>query len=359
MKTTIQAPSSALDYGFSQDGTIFYCRSQDNRIHLWQVDSGQPLAKAQTQRTIQRFCLSPDNTTLAVKESDSERLRFWNVLRGQWSGEIPYNIGYVFDISFASDNKTVALVIARDSDVTGPTLLRRRETISAHGPSPPPGKAEGGSNGSADPVLVPNSGIVLFDIASKRCVKTLESQGKDTAWAIKAAFSPDGRWIAGVGGVDRRTRSGASCIEFCDEYLLAIWNARSGKQVWLNRQLTGRSLLSFAPRSDLLLCEERYIELERRPWRLRNISDASLSRNAEGVEGWSVEGFFDATGKNVLISGMQSGETILDIRTGKALARFSRRQKVVRQRLAYNARRQLVAVTDDVKTVSRITFEKY
>jgi len=195
----------------SPDGKRVVSSGDDATIRIWDAETGTQLVKRQGQEG-DAYCVtySPDGRSIASGGRDG-KVRIWDAATGEPVRVLSGHGGTIQVVVFTPDGKEIVVggddgSIRRWDAATGLEL----KTVREDGTSVR--SLAFGTDGRW--IISDNSGVKIWDASTGAEIKTLEGVGT-------ASFSPDGKYIAGLG---RNT--------------IKVWNASTGEQV---ASLGGRS----------------------------------------------------------------------------------------------------------------------
>lgn len=268
---------------FSSDGRLFAAGDFDNRIHLWDANTGREVHRLEGHRRVPVsgkngvFCLtfSPDGTRLASGAADGV-IHIWDVEGGKERACCAGHGGRVRALAFAPDGRTLASAGADNA-------LRLWEPASgrAIGPTPDEGGAVMGMSVSPDGkmlALVQMPGhLRLWDVTTG---KELPAASNLPERVTAAVFTPKGRtlieaseagnlhlWEGGKGEKPQKMRNiqapirllaaandGATLAWCGNDLRVILWDAQAGKEIQQFRPQGNRiTELRFSPTGDMLL----------------------------------------------------------------------------------------------------------
>lgn len=108
---------------YSPDGNIIATASSDGTVRLWDAATGQSKAILTGYTHINTAAYSPDSKTI-VTGNQAGKVHFWNVSTGALKNTFTGDRGIIFDITYAPDGKTIAVVSSYNDRV----LLRDAKT---------------------------------------------------------------------------------------------------------------------------------------------------------------------------------------------------------------------------------------
>ena len=144
---------------YSPDGRWIASGDWDNRLRLWDARTGEACAILDNGDLVKTLAFSPDSSRVVSARQD--RLQVWEVATGRRVQEIQVPAPNILAVAFHPDGATLA--------------------------------ALNGSSGSG--------GVTVLNIATGAVVARLRLAGRHDTKAL--AFSPDGRWLAGVSTDDK------------------------------------------------------------------------------------------------------------------------------------------------------------
>ena len=144
---------------FSPDGRWIASGDWDNRLRLWDARTGEARAILDNGDFVKTLAFSPDSSRVVSARQD--RLQVWEVATGRRVQEIQLPAPNILAVAFHPDGATLA--------------------------------ALNGSSGSG--------GVTVLEAATGAVVARLRLAGRHDTKAL--AYSPDGRWLAGVSTDDK------------------------------------------------------------------------------------------------------------------------------------------------------------
>ena len=213
----------ASSVAFSPDGKIlasgvgdaffpeFFPESSDNRVKLWDVASGEPIASLGGHTgEVWSVTFSPDGKKLAsVGGTFDNRVKLWDVASGEPIISLEGYMDVVSSVAFLPDGTRLA---AR-SDIT----ILLWDVDSGDQITIPEGHALS-SDGTRLAVVSEDDGtILLWDMETREIIATLERH--ENYWINSVSFSPDGTRLA----------SGAGSLD--GTMLLLLWDVDSGELI--------------------------------------------------------------------------------------------------------------------------------
>src|SRR5262249_34995349 len=116
------------------DGKAYLARNADQRLGLYDVDTGGQLAVLRGQKGYEDFALAPDRKTLAVVDSENKTVRLVDPATGGVRATLP-GVGTGFmGLSFAPDSRTL-VAWEGDRTVTVWDVAAGRKRRQFRGPS--------------------------------------------------------------------------------------------------------------------------------------------------------------------------------------------------------------------------------
>jgi WD40 repeat protein len=266
----LEHKNTVMGAAFSPDGRMLATSSTDNTVRLWAVPGGAPLARPlDLHRPVHLVAFAPQGRSLATQDSDLVRL--WALPE---EGVPTLRVPLDGKGSLAALSPDGILTIPTGMSLHGESTLRstRAFHVATGRPAGPPLRA---------------AGLV-----------------------VDASFSPDGRSVAFLGGLDA---SSAGAEE------LAVWDWASGRREWraalpsqprsLSYRLDGRLIAVLCGGGEVLMFDAGSGR-EIRRWR---------GQDAEPPHHWINNGEvgFSPDGRNVLTWGMGNDFRVWEGDTGE------------------------------------------
>ncbi|KIJ30644.1 hypothetical protein M422DRAFT_267794 [Sphaerobolus stellatus SS14] len=206
---------SVQSVAFSPDGEYIVSGSEDQTIHLWNVETGKAVGEPYQGHTdsVQSVAFSP-NGKYIVSGSEDQTIHLWSVETGKAVGE-PYqgHTGSVQSVAFSPDGKyivsgsddhTIQLWSVQTGGVVGESYQGHTSGVRSVAFSPD-GKYI--ASGSYDHT------ICLWSVETGKAVGEPYQSHTDPVWSV--AFSPDGKYIV----------SGSYDQSIC------LWSVETGRAV--------------------------------------------------------------------------------------------------------------------------------
>ena len=177
---------------FSPDGQRFASGAQDSRIKIWDTASHKLLATLTSDRgAVWSVAFTSDNRLFSA--GTDGQVRFWDEAKGVATATFPGNMA-------ALSQSNSILATAQSSpfawEPAGPITVWNYQTGQKLLELAEPGRRVSlSSDGRVLAVASPQHGIKLWDVASGKCLRTLETT--DSVWSM--AFSPQGSQLAAAG----------------------------------------------------------------------------------------------------------------------------------------------------------------
>jgi WD40 repeat protein len=266
---------------------------------------GNPLYRHRSQ--VQKVAWSPDGKRLASAGLD-ERIKVWEPESGRQIASFLARFSEM-TMAWSPDGKKIAAGGWTHGGISGePLTLWEVDTgrVVAHFPVPareaaivvafsPDGKFL--ASGSI------TSKVYLWDVSTTRLVKILEDGSQ---WVKTLAFSPDGKLLA-AGGQDR---------------LIRLWDVTSGKlRMTLKDHSSDVCQLRFSPDGKTLASGDS-LDTTVRLWK---VESGKVQRFWRGGRGYVSSLDWSPDGKRLAASASSNGIVhILDVETGKSLGQMNR-----------------------------------
>jgi WD40 repeat protein len=193
---------------FSPDGRRLYTGGQVQDVQSWELPSGRPLVRFETDYWIKQFIVAPDGQTLATTNPEG-RLDLWDALSGQRRNALEVPPAEINSLAFAPDCKALAAT-SPDSIVVWNLASGERRTYPY--PTGYPHKAVFTADSrnliisSGDPV------VRLWRLDPPPEPPQPLGHSKET-WAT--VFAPNGRTLATAG----------------DDNTVKLWNPANGQEL--------------------------------------------------------------------------------------------------------------------------------
>jgi len=301
---------------------------------VWDVATGNLIGTMRTGTALQVAELSPDGTRLAAKSGASFPVELWDVAAGQAGHRLLHSAAFkrVNSVAFSPDGRLLATggedYVVKVWDTANGNELRTLFT-------PWPSIMLFGPSGTLL-LVTGTSGARVWDTTSWRAWP-LQVTGADEFLVRSAAFTPDGRAVAGsdgrsvkvwdaLSGMELRTRTIAGAVTFSSDGRLLVvqiggsgvaevFEAESG--VKLHTIESGNPDLGFGA---VFSPEQRWLAAGDRSGTIRvwDIATGRLTGELRTKQGNSTESpvSIDANGRFLVASGTTGNVTVWDIGAG-------------------------------------------
>jgi WD40 repeat protein len=181
---------------FSPDGKYIASAAGDNKVWLWETESGEKLAAFSGHKAaVLCIAFSPNGKLLASGSGDND-IRMWDAKSGENLFVLSEHTDDVWSVAFSTDSKILA-------SGSGDNSLRLWDTISGKPLAVFPDAAQDilsvafSPNGKWIAIASRDNCVHLWDIEAKKRVQTFSGH-TDDVWSI--AFSSDSRRIISGSG---------------------------------------------------------------------------------------------------------------------------------------------------------------
>ncbi|MEQ1839613.1 MAG: AAA family ATPase, partial [Verrucomicrobiales bacterium] len=217
--------SGVTSVAFSPDGTRLASGSEDAKVKLWDVATGKEVTTISGHTSgVTSVAFSPDGTRLASGSEDA-KVKLWDVATGKEVTTISGHTSGVTSVAFSPDgtllvsgsgsrDRTVKLWdLATGKDVT--TLSGHTSGVTSVAFSPDGTRLASGSE---------DKKVKLWDVATGNEIATLSGH---MAYVNSVAFSPDGTRLASGAG----SSVGYSVFGYSEDNTVKLWDVATGKVV--------------------------------------------------------------------------------------------------------------------------------
>jgi WD40 repeat protein len=181
---------------YSPDGRWLASGSWDNTVRLWDAATGEPCATLPHPNSVWDLAFGPDGTWLVTGCRLNDRLRIWDVASARLLRELRLPDDGFDSLTVSPNGARVAVT---RSDVAGNTFCLDVFDVAS-------GKVLFSSNG-ATLAYSPDGRFLAVVAADQKTVLLLDARTHETTArfsghekrVVRAAFSPDSRWLASCG----------------------------------------------------------------------------------------------------------------------------------------------------------------
>ena len=182
------------DVAISPDGSLLVSVSEiDRSIRVWDLLQSGELLKTITNQVgpSNNIAFTPDGTMFITGSIEQDRtFKFWNTTSLKLLKTSPKQPGYINGIAVTSNGQK--LVAAVRNFVKSWDLKTGKELESIKGPSLEINAIAVSPDNHTVATANKEGTIMLFDLATRRLVKTLEGH---QGWVLSVVFSPDGQYL--------------------------------------------------------------------------------------------------------------------------------------------------------------------
>ncbi len=203
IKTIKEHKGEVSSLTFSPHGTVLAIGTRDNKIYLWNIETGE-LIRVLGARKVDGLAFSSDGNILANGSIADTNVKVWNPDTGQLLHTLEPDVDDVFDIAFSPEGHTLASAGWGGIDLwdanTGELLHsfpRENGRFFICIAFSPDGRVLAGGRDDKK--------IDLWDVDNALFLQTLtghtgNGRDGDTAFVYDVMFSPDGQILASAGG---------------------------------------------------------------------------------------------------------------------------------------------------------------
>jgi WD40 repeat protein len=208
----LQHPDRVLDAVFSHDGKLLFTTCDDNKIRIWDTETGRELhVLTGHQKTINSIAVSSDDHLIATASAD-KTTRLWNVQGARLATTFIGHAEPVNSVEFSADGKTL---LTASSDGTARTwdVASGRELLRFNGHAGLVSSATFSQDGRVVVTAGSDHTPRAWDAHTGQILFLMQGHEKGVT---RARFSPKGATILTVGEDGAR-----------------VWDANTGRQLFL------------------------------------------------------------------------------------------------------------------------------